>query len=67
MAGGPPLLLPGLQQEQQAVEGKQEELMLLVEEQESVRVLLRLWEDAGQTVNTQLAGHVPQTQDLDTQ
>ncbi len=65
MAAGPPLLLHGLQQEKQAVEGKQEKLTLLVEEQEGVRVLLRLWEDTGQTVNTQLTRYIPQTQDLE--
>ncbi|TNN72618.1 hypothetical protein EYF80_017225 [Liparis tanakae] len=38
-----------LQQEEQAVEGKHEELTLLVHKQECLRVLLRLWEDTGQT------------------
>lgn len=67
MAAGPLLLLRGLQQEKQAVEGKQEELTLLMEEQEGVCVLLHLWEDTGQTVNTQLTRYIPQTQDLGSQ
>lgn len=64
VTAGPLLLLRGLQQEKQAVEGKQEALTLLVEEQKGARVLLRLWEDAGQTVDALLARHIPQTQDL---
>lgn len=59
------LLLPGLQQEQHAVEGEQEEAALLVEEQQRVRVLRRLREDPGQALNTQLIAHVPHTQHLD--
>lgn len=59
MAAGPLLLPRGLQQEKQTVEGKQEKLTLLVEEQEGVCVLLCLWEDTGQTVNTQLTRYIP--------
>lgn len=59
MAAGPPLLPRGLQQEKQTVEGKQEELMLLVEKQDGVCVLLRLWEDTSQTVNTLLKRYIP--------
>lgn len=47
VAADPPLLLYGLQQEELAVEGEQEELMLLVEKQDGACVLLRLWEDTG--------------------
>lgn len=54
MAAGPLLLRHGLQQEKQAVEGKQEELPLLMEKQEGVCFLLRLWEDTSQPVSTQL-------------
>lgn len=63
-AAGHVLLLRGLQKEEQTVEGKQEELSLLVEEKERVCVLPCLWEDPGQAVNTQLTRHVPQTQNL---
>lgn len=59
MAAAPLLLLHGLQQEKQTVEGKQEELTLLMEEEEGVCVLLSLWEDISQTVNTQLTGYIP--------
>ncbi len=55
MTAGPPLLFHRVQQEKQAVEGEQEELTLLMEEQEGVCVSLRLWKDASQTVNTSLA------------
>lgn len=58
------LLLPGLQQEQHAVEGEQEEAALLVEEQQRVRVLRRLREDPSQALNAQLITHVPHTQHL---
>lgn len=59
------LLLPGLQQEQHAVEGEQEAPALLMEEQQRVRVLRSLREDPGQALNTQLIAHVPHTQHLD--
>lgn len=64
MAAGRLLLPQGLQQEEQTVEGKKEESSLLVEEQERVCVLLRLRENPGQTVNTQLIRHIPHTQNL---
>lgn len=63
-AAGRVLLLRGLQKEEQTVEGKQEELSLLMEEKERVCVLPCLWEDPGQAVNTQLTRQVPQTQNL---
>lgn len=47
VAADPLLLFHGLQQEKLAVEGEQEELMLLVEEHDGVCVLLHLWEDTG--------------------
>lgn len=65
VAAGPLLRLHSLQQDKHAVEGEQEELMLLMEEQEGVGVLLCLWEDTSQTVDTLLTGHIPQTQDLE--
>lgn len=65
VAAGPLLFLHGLQQEKQAVEGKQEELTLLMEEQQSLCVLLHLWEDTVQAVNTQLTRYIPYTQDLE--
>lgn len=59
MTAGPLLLLFSLKQEKQAVEGKQEELTLLIEEKEGVCVFLRLWKDTSQTVNTSLACYIP--------
>lgn len=65
MAAGCPLLRQGLQQEEQTVEGQQEESSLIVKKQEGVRVFLSVWEDPGETVNTQLIGHIPHTQNLE--
>lgn len=59
VAVGPLILLYGLQQEKNAVEGEQEQLTLLMEEQESACVLVCLWKDTVQTVNAQLTGHIP--------
>ena len=64
VAAGPLLLLHRLQQEEETVEGEQEELLLFVEEEEGVCVLLRVWENTSQTVDTQLTRYIPQTQDL---
>lgn len=61
------LLLRGLQQEKLAVEGEQQELMLLVEEHDGAGVLLRLWKDTGQAIIALLIGYIPQTQHLETQ
>lgn len=64
MAAGPLLLLHRLQQEEETVEGEQEELLFFVEEEKGVCVLLCVWEDTSQTVDTQLTRYIPQTQDL---
>lgn len=43
-----------LQKEEHTIEGKQKEILLLMEENDGVRGLLRLRENGGQTLNTQL-------------
>lgn len=60
------LILHRFQQDKLTVEGEHEALALLVEEEDGVCVLLRLWECRGETVDTQLIWHSPQTQNLST-
>lgn len=58
------LILHRFQQDKQTVEGKHKESALLMEEKNGVRVLLRHRECRGETVDTQLIWHFPQTQNL---